>query len=120
MMKTVVIAAFLLLALPSAAQNQHRFFDKTNLTLHGLNLAAQGMDYWTTERGLARGAGGVFDINPLGQTRRNRIILKSTGFGAGLGLAYILHRNGNHKAERWIPVIMAVPSGIAAGLNLRF
>jgi len=34
--------------------------------------------------------------------------------GAGLGIAYVMHRSGHYKAERVIPMIFGVPSGLAA------
>ena len=112
----ILVSWLFLLVVPLQAK-EHKFLDKTNIILHSMNAAVQGFDYWTTERGLSRGAS---ERNPLGQSRRNRLILKSVGIGGGLGLAYILHRAKLHKAERWIPVIIAVPSGIAATYNLRF
>ena len=117
-MRTLAIAVFLLLALPSAAQSSHRFLDRTNLLLHGANITAQGLDFYSTEQAINRP--GIREVNPFGQSRRGRIVLKSVGIAAPVGLSYLLHRAGLHKAERIMPIVFAVPSGIAAGLNLRF
>ena len=116
-MRATVILVFFILVLPAAGQ-EHRFWDSKNVILFSVNATIQGMDYWSTERGLRRGA--VVESNQFGQTRGARIALKSIGIGAPVGISYALHRKGLHRLERFAPIIFAVPSGIAAGLNLRF
>ena len=94
------------------AQTPHRFLDKANAILHTASAAAMVADLATTEQALSRP--GTRELNPLGQTRGERIGLKVAGFGAELALSYALHRTGHHKAERMIPVIFGSISGAAA------
>ncbi len=119
-MRKLVVLLFMLLAFQQAAlaEDSHNFFDRTNVLLHGVNITAQALEFYSTERVINRP--GIGEANPLGQSRRGRIALKSMGVAAPMGLSYLLHRAGHHKAERFMPVILAVPTGVAAGLNFRF
>ena len=45
------------------------------------------------------------------------IAMKTATVGAGIGIAYMLHKSGHHKAERLVPLFMGVPSAIAATHN---
>jgi hypothetical protein len=60
---------------------------------------------------------GTREANPMARGQAALISLKIGGAGAGLGIAYAMHMTGHHKAERIVPLIFGIPSGIAAVHN---
>jgi hypothetical protein len=90
----------------------HRFFDKQNFAIFSLDAAIMAADFATTRRALQ--VPGAREANPLMRSQGGSIAMKVAGVGAGMGIAYILHKSGHHRAERLVPLIMGVPSGIAA------
>jgi hypothetical protein len=93
----------------------HRFLDGQNICLHSINAIIMAADIASTHNALQ--APGTRELNPLAQSQGGMIALKVAAVGAGLGIAYMLHKSGHHKAERVIPLIFGVPSGIAAAHN---
>jgi hypothetical protein len=97
-------------------KKEHNFFDAQNLMLQGANIAAQIADYQTTQRNLQL---GFVEKNPIGQTGQSQIALKATGVGVSFGLSYFCHVVGWHKMERIVPIVVAVPTGIAIMHNVQ-
>ena len=93
----------------------HHFLDAKNIALFSVNAIVMGADIATTQRALA--VPGAREANPLMSSQAAIIPLKVASVGAGLGLAYMMHRSGHHKAERIIPLILGVPSALAAVHN---
>ena len=122
-----VAACFLLLAPAlSAQQSTHRFWDKTNIILHSANAAAQTADAISTQRlddirFPERGPFGTGLSRPFVEAGWKGQVAASYGFGVGGTLlgSYIAHRKGWHKLERFIPVLVAIPTGIVATHNFR-
>lgn len=106
----------------SAPRPEHRFFDKTNLALHGWNVAAETYDAITTRR--AFDGRSVHELNPFGALFVNHgwagQVVFSYGFGVGgpLLTGYVLHRTGHHKLERWVTAVNALGSTAAGSWNL--
>ena len=98
-------------------KEQHKFWDKTNITLQLLNVGAQAADMYSTERALNRGA---VEANPLFKSRPVFFGTKAGLIPISMLISYRLHQKGMHKAERLVPLIIAAPSGIGASFNLRF
>jgi len=94
----------------------HRFFDSKNLGLQSLCILAMAADFASTRRALQ--IPGTTEMNPVATSPGSMLALKIAGAGAGLGLAYMMHRTGHHKAERVIPVIFGAPSAAAAVHNV--
>jgi len=93
----------------------HHFLDAKNLGLQSLNALIMAADLASTRRALQ--IPGTREMNPLSRSPGATIALKIAGAGAGLGIAYMMHRTGHHKAERVIPLILGVPSALAAAHN---
>jgi hypothetical protein len=93
----------------------HRFLDGQNVALHTLNAIIMAADIATTRRALQ--VPGASEANPLMKSQGAMISLKVASVGAGLGIAYMLHKSGHHKAERLVPLFLGVPSAVAAAHN---
>jgi hypothetical protein len=93
----------------------HRFLDRQNVAVYTLNAIVMGADIATTRRALQ--VPGAYEVNPLMKSPGASIALKAASFGAGLGVAYMLHKSGHHKAERIVPALFGLPSAVAAAHN---
>jgi hypothetical protein len=93
----------------------HRFLDTKNLGLFSLDAVLMAADLATTRRALE--VPGAREANPLMRSPGGAIAMKAGAFGAGMGIAYMLHKSGHHRAERIVPLILGVPSGLAAVHN---
>ena len=123
-MKRVILVTLLMLSPHGLkAEEKHHFWDQTNVSLHLLNLAAQSVDAYSTQRGLSRG--GV-ELNPIarplvGEGWKGQVAYShGLGVGGTLAASYLLHRFGRHKWERITPILVATPTGIMGGFNFRF
>jgi hypothetical protein len=83
----------------------HRFFERGNnirfVVLTGL-VAADGL---TTQLALS-GSGSFREINPLArpfvnQGTAGQVAASAIGLGASTGIAYLFHKTGHHKLERF-------------------
>lgn len=110
-------------ALISAPRPAHHFFDKTNIALHGWNIAAETYDAVTTRRDL--NGRPVNELNPFGALFVNHGWAGQAAFSYGFGVggplltSYLLHRMGHHKLERWVTAINALGSTTAGSWNLK-
>ena len=95
----------------------HRFLEAKNVALLSVSAIIMAADVASTRRALL--APGAQEANPLMQSQGAEIALKFAAVGAGVGLSYLMHKSGHHKAERLIPLFLGVPSGIAAVHNAR-
>ena len=93
----------------------HRFLDRQNITLDTLHAFVLAADIATTRRALQ--VPGAYEANPLMKSQVASIALKAASFGAGLSVAYMLHKSGHHKAERLVPTLFGIPSAVAAVHN---
>ncbi len=125
-MKKVLLITVLLM-LPSVAmaeEEDHPFWDRANTRLLLLNVAAQSLDAYSTQRALRRD--NTREFNPLARPFAERgwkgQVAYSYGIGVGgtLAVSYLFHRMGQHKRERITPLIVATPTALIGGLNFRF
>ena len=123
---TTLLACMFILA-PSTAmaeEEDHPFWDQANTRLLLLNLAAQSLDAYSTQRALRRD--NTREFNPLARPFVERgwkgQVAYSYGIGVGgtLAVSYLFHRMGQHKRERITPLIVATPTALVGGLNFRF
>jgi hypothetical protein len=88
-------------ALPDAP-SQHRFWTVENKVNAGIFAGLVAADAITTQRGLNQ---GLREVNPIMRpfvTRgaAGQAAGSALGFGAGVGVVYLLHRTHHYKAER--------------------
>ena len=123
---TTLLACMLILAPTTAMaeEEDHPFWDQANTRLLLLNVAAQSLDAYSTQRALRHD--NTKEFNPLARPFAERgwkgQVAYSYGIGVGgtLALSYLFHRMGQHKRERITPLIVATPTAILGGLNFRF
>jgi hypothetical protein len=113
----------------------HRFFDRTNVTLQALNVASQTEALLAIQSGDDGG-----QMAPCGNSgcagalqARGRTLdplekhFEAYGYGWGaayrygggvglnLAVAYIFHKTGHHKLERWVPVVAILHAQVSTG-----
>ena len=93
----------------------HKFLDRFNIMMFGISGAMMAADIATTNRALQ--IPGIRQANPLMQSAASRYALRFAALGAGMGIAYAMHRTGHYKMERMVPLIFGVPSAAAAFHN---
>ena len=125
-MKKFLLAAVLILS-PSAVlaeEEDHPFWDQANTRHLLLNVAAQSLDAYSTQRALRHD--NTREFNPFARPFAERgwkgQVAYSYGIGVGgtLAVSYLFHRRGEHKWERITPLIVATPTALMGGLNFRF
>lgn len=95
----------------------HKFWDRKNILLHSINTASKIADFHSTERMLRRGG---HELNPLLRNRTARVgIILGFGTGGHVLIAWVMHKTGHHRLERWLMVPSIVASSTAAGWNYR-
>ena len=95
--------------------NTHRFLDARNIGVFSVSAIIMAADLRTTRNALK--VPGTYEANPLMRNQGAAIAMKTATVGASVGIAYLLHKSGHHKAERYVPLFMGVPSAIAAAHN---
>ncbi len=123
---TTLLACMLILAPTTAMaeEEDHPFWDQANTRLLLLNVAAQSLDAYSTQRALRHD--NTKEFNPLARPFAERgwkgQVAYSYGIGVGgtLAVSYLFHRMGQHKRERLTPIVVATPTAILGGLNFRF
>jgi hypothetical protein len=103
-------------ALPDAL-SQRPFWTIENKVSISILAGLVAADAFTTQRGLNQ---GLREVNPVMRPFVTRgaageAIGSSLGFGAGVGVVYLLHRSHHYKAERiTMRLIVAGESGFVA------
>jgi hypothetical protein len=124
-MKKFLLAVILFLAGTVGAQtaklpdapSPHRFLDRTNQIAFTTYAAAVVMDSISTQRFMAYGhvhntdgSFGIPERNPIAKhfvgTREGQGFISAVGFGAVIGGCYVAHRQGWHRLERWLPIVV--------------
>ncbi len=103
-------------ALPEAP-SAHPFWTVENKVSVGILAGLVAADAFTTQRGLNQ---GLREVNPVMRPFVTRgaageAVGSALGFGAGVGVVYLLHRSHHYKAERiTMRLIVAGESGFVA------
>jgi hypothetical protein len=83
----------------------HRFWDATNAGLFAGVGGARALDYASTVGFRSR---GVNEILLSKSTVDNHALfagIEAAGVAASIGVAYLFHRSGHHKMERWVSIV---------------
>lgn len=126
----VVGCVFLSLSSAAAAQERHvqeppplsashRFFDKTNIVLTGVEGGALLLDGIFTQRALTKYPGLFYEADPIARPFVSRgwpgqIVGGALFVSGDIGLRYWLHRKRHHRIERLLPLVLTVYGTVGA------
>ena len=94
----------------------HRFWDQGNIALFVGVGAARALDYDSSRHFRAQGVEERFLTNSVVDNKPLFVGLEVGGTFASLGVAYLLHRSGHHRWERWISIFHI---GVGVGGSVR-
>lgn len=102
------------------APSQRRFWTLENKVSVSVFAGLIAADAVTTQRGLSQ---GLREANPLLRPFVTRgsageAVGSALGFGAGLGVVYLLHRTHHYKAERITMQLMIAGEGAVVANNI--
>jgi hypothetical protein len=102
---------------PSAPSKvTHRFWDKENGWLFAGVGASRTLDYFSTLNFRRRGRQEIFLTNDVVDNHAAFATIEAAGTGVSIGIAYVFHRYGHHKLERWTSMVHI---GVATGGAVR-
>jgi hypothetical protein len=84
---------------------EHRFWDKKNDWLFAGVGAARTFDYFSTLNLRRRGDKEVLLTNEIVDNHAAFAAIEAAGTGVSIGTAYLFHRYGHHKLERWTSMV---------------
>jgi hypothetical protein len=132
MSATAVVLCLLVLPLHALAQERrepgtekpHRFLDATNIALTAIETGALLADGITTQRALKKYPEFFREADPIARPFVNRgwpgqIVGGTLFIGADVGLRYWLHKNGHHRIERILPMVLTTYGSVCAIQNHR-
>jgi hypothetical protein len=102
----------------------HRFTDSLNVSLWAAASAALLADGATTQHLLTKYPGATYEADPFAKPFVDngwpgQILGGLLFMAADVGLQYLLHRKGHHRAERWIAAIPITYGTVSAVHNFR-
>lgn len=83
----------------------HRFWDGTNGWLFAGTGAARTLDYFSTLNMRRRGRQEILLTNDAVDNHAAFAAIEAAGTGVSIGAAYLFHRTGHHKMERWTSIV---------------
>ncbi len=107
----------------AVAEKPHRFFDALNIALTDIESGALLADGITTQRGLTKYPESR-EADPIARLFVShgwpgQIVGGILFVSADVGLRHVFHRNGRHRVERLLPLILTVYGTIGAIHNAR-
>jgi hypothetical protein len=98
---------------PSPSRNQekaparkaHRFWDRENDWLFAGVGASRTFDYFSTLNMRRRGRQEIFLTNDAVDNHAAFAAIEASATGVSIGAAYLFHRYGHHKLERWTSIV---------------
>jgi hypothetical protein len=88
-----------------SAVTTHRFWDRENAWLFLGVGAARMFDYASTRDMRDRGVNEWLLSNSVVDNRPLFVGIELAGTAASIGVSYLFHRTGHHRAERWVSII---------------
>jgi len=100
---------------------EHRFWDGTNAWLFAGTGGARTLDYFSTLNMRRRGRQEILLNNDTVDNHAAFAAIEAAGTGVSIGAAYLFHRTGHHKLERWTSFvhISAATSGAVRNYCLK-
>lgn len=83
----------------------HRFWDRENAWLFAGVGAARMFDYISTRNMRDRGVNEWLLSNSVVDNRPLFVGIELAGTAASIGISYLFHRTGHHRAERWVSIL---------------
>jgi hypothetical protein len=87
------------------AHGLHRFWDKENDWLFAGVGASRAFDYFSTLNMRRRGRQEIFLTNDAVDHHVAFVAIEASATGVSIGAAYLFHRYGHHKLERWTSIV---------------
>jgi hypothetical protein len=89
----------------AAPEKEHRFWDKENDWLFVGVGASRTLDYFSTLNMRRRGRQEIFLTNDAVDNHAAFAAIEASATGVSIGAAYLFHRCGHHKLERWTSIV---------------
>jgi hypothetical protein len=89
----------------AAPENEHRFWDKENDWLFAGVGASRTLDYFSTLNMRRRGRQEILLTNDVVDNHAAFAVIEASATGVSVGAAYLFHRYGHHKLERWTSIV---------------
>jgi hypothetical protein len=86
-------------------ESNHRFWDRPNAALFAGVGAARALDYASSQHFRAQGINERLLSNRIVDNKPLFVSLEVAGTFASIGVAYLFHRSGHHKLERWTSIL---------------
>jgi len=103
-------------ARPPLVRNAHHFWDATNLALFAGAGGARGLDYSSSRHFRKRGVDEWLLTNSIVDNRSLFAGIDAAGTAASIAVAYLFHRSGHHRLERWVSMVH-VGVGVAGSVR---
>jgi hypothetical protein len=89
----------------AAVREAHRFWDRENDWLFAGVGASRTLDYFSTLNMRRRGRQEIFLTNDAVDNHAAFAAIEASATGVSIGAAYLFHRYGHHKLERWTSIV---------------
>jgi hypothetical protein len=89
----------------SSKEGEHRFWDRENAWLFAGVGAARTLDYFSTLNMRRRGRQEILLTNDVVDNHAAFAAIEASATGISIGAAYLFHRYGHHKLERWTSIV---------------
>lgn len=83
----------------------HRFWDRKNTELFAGVVAARSLDYASSRDFRGKQINERLLSNYLVDNRPLFVAVEAAGVAVSVGAAYLFHRTGHHKMERWVSIV---------------
>jgi hypothetical protein len=86
-------------------RDEHRFWDKENDWLFAGVAASRTLDYFSTLNMRRRGRQEILLTNDAVDNHAAFAAIEAAATSVSIGAAYLFHRYGHHKLERWTSIV---------------
>ena len=105
------------IVMPAAPIPEHRFWDRRNIVLFSTVAAFRGLDYASTRNMQARGREEILLPDDVVNNSAGFAGLEAAATMSSVGIAYLFHRSGHHRLERWVSVVHIGVTGFGVTRN---